>query len=93
MRAFLAIEIPKDISPHYSSLINIKTEIAKISSVKKSKMHITLVFFDNLENKNIDKIKDILQNIKINLFDIVYYIVVILEIIHYTITRILMEEL
>lgn len=59
MRAFLALNIDENIKNKYHNLLlkKIDDNIAEVKFVNKNKMHITLVFFENIKETDIEKIK------------------------------------
>ena len=63
MRAFLALNIDENIKSKYHSLLikKIDDNIAEVKFVNKNKMHITLVFFENIKESDIEKIKSSLE--------------------------------
>ena len=65
MRAFLALNIDENIKSKYHKLLlkKIDDNIAEVKFVNKNKMHITLVFFENIKETDIEKIKLSLEKI------------------------------
>ncbi|WP_157144180.1 RNA 2',3'-cyclic phosphodiesterase [Brachyspira pilosicoli] len=63
MRAFLALNIDENIKNKYHNLLlkKIDDNIAEVKFVNKNKMHITLVFFENIKESDIEKIKSSLE--------------------------------
>ena len=63
MRAFLALNIDENIKNKYHNLLlkKIDDSIAEVKFVNKNKMHITLVFFENIKETDIEKIKSSLE--------------------------------
>lgn len=63
MRAFLALNIDENIKSKYHNLLlkKIDDNIAEVKFVNKNKMHITLVFFENINESDIEKIKSSLE--------------------------------
>ena len=63
MRAFLALNIDENIKSKYHNLLlkKINDNIAEVKFVNKNKMHITLVFFENIKESDIEKIKSSLE--------------------------------
>ncbi|WP_455146072.1 RNA 2',3'-cyclic phosphodiesterase [Brachyspira pilosicoli] len=63
MRAFLALNIDENIKNKYHNLLlkKIDDNIAEVKFVNKNKMHITLVFFENIKESEIEKIKSSLE--------------------------------
>ena len=63
MRAFLALNIDENIKSKYHKLLlkKIDDNIAEVKFVNKNKMHITLVFFENINKNDIEKIKSSLE--------------------------------
>ena len=63
MRAFLALNIDENIKNKYHNLLlkKIDDNIAEVKFVNKNKMHITLVFFENIKESDIGKIKSSLE--------------------------------
>ena len=57
MRAFLALNLNQEIKNKYSNILRINENIAQLKKVSKDKMHITLVFFDNIKEEQIELIK------------------------------------
>ncbi|KLI15510.1 RNA 2',3'-cyclic phosphodiesterase [Brachyspira hyodysenteriae] len=57
MRAFLALNLNQEIKNKYSNILRINENIAELKKVSKDKMHITLVFFDNIKEEQIELIK------------------------------------
>ena len=57
MRAFLALNLNKEIKNKYSNILRIDEKIAELKKVSKDKMHITLAFFDNIKEEQIELIK------------------------------------
>lgn len=59
MRAFLALNIDENIKNKYHNILlkKIDDNIAEVKFVNKNKMHITLVFFENIKETDIEKIK------------------------------------
>ena len=57
MRAFLALNLNEEIKNKYSNIFKINEKIAELKKVSKNKMHITLVFFDNIKEEQIELIK------------------------------------
>ena len=57
MRAFLALNLNQEIKNKYSNVLRINENIAELKKVSKDKMHITLVFFDNIKEEQIELIK------------------------------------
>ncbi len=57
MRAFLALNLNEEIKNKYSNILRINEKIAELKKVSKEKMHITLVFFDNIKEEQIELIK------------------------------------
>lgn len=57
MRAFLALNLNEEIKDKYSNILKIDEKIAELKKVSKDKMHITLVFFDNIKEEHIELIK------------------------------------
>lgn len=57
MRAFLALNLNKEIKNKYSDILQINEKTAELKKVSKDKMHITLVFFDNIKEEQIELIK------------------------------------
>ncbi|MCZ9838908.1 RNA 2',3'-cyclic phosphodiesterase [Brachyspira hyodysenteriae] len=79
MRAFLALNLNDEIKNKYSNILRINENIAELKKVSKDKMHITLVFFDNIEEEQIELIKKEVINssptpFNINLENISYFI-------------------
>ena len=58
MRAFLALNLNKEIKNKYSDILRINENTAELKKVSKNKMHITLVFFDNIKEEQIGLIKE-----------------------------------
>ena len=63
MIAFLALNIDENIKNKYHNLLlkKIDDNIAEVKFVNKNKMHITLVFFENIKETDIEKIKSSLE--------------------------------
>ena len=63
MIAFLALNIDENIKNKYHNLLlkKIDDNIAEVKFVNKNKMHITLVFFENIKKSDIEKIKSSLE--------------------------------
>lgn len=63
MRAFLALNIDENIKSKYHNLLlkKINDNITEVKFVNKNKMHITLVFFENIKESDIEKIKSSLE--------------------------------
>ena len=63
MRAFLALNIDENIKNKYHNLLlkKIDDNIVEVKFVNKNKMHITLVFFENIKETDIEKIKSSLE--------------------------------
>ena len=63
MKAFLALNIDENIKNKYHNLLlkKIDDNIAEVKFVNKNKMHITLVFFENIKETDIEKIKSSLE--------------------------------
>ena len=57
MRAFLALNLNQEIKNKYSDILRINENTAELKKVSKDKMHITLVFFDNIKEEQIELIK------------------------------------
>ena len=57
MRAFLALNLNEEIKNKYSNILRIDEKIAELKKVSKDKMHITLAFFDNIKEEQIELIK------------------------------------
>ena len=57
MRAFLALNLNEEIKNKYSNILRINEKTAELKKVSKDKMHITLVFFDNIKEEQIELIK------------------------------------
>ena len=57
MRAFLALNLNEEIKNKYSNIVEINEKTAELKKVSKDKMHITLVFFDNIKEEQIELIK------------------------------------
>ncbi|ASJ20392.1 2'-5' RNA ligase [Brachyspira hampsonii] len=57
MRAFLALNLNEEIKNQYYSILKIDEKIAELKKVSKDKMHITLAFFDNIKEEQIELIK------------------------------------
>ena len=60
MRAFIGFEIPEQIRKLYVSTCKSLHSSCNISFVRLDKMHITLAFFNNLPEKEIETVKNIL---------------------------------
>lgn len=57
MRAFLALNLNEEIKNRYSNLLKINDKTAELKKVSKDKMHITLAFFDNIKEEQIEPVK------------------------------------
>ena len=57
MRAFLALNLNEEIKNKYSNIVEVNEKTAELKKVSKDKMHITLVFFDNIKEEQIELIK------------------------------------
>ena len=57
MRTFLALNLNEEIKNKYSNILRINEKTAELKKVSKDKMHITLVFFDNIKEEQIELIK------------------------------------
>ena len=57
MRAFLALNLNQEIKNKYFDILRINENTAELKKVSKDKMHITLVFFDNIKEEQIELIK------------------------------------
>ncbi|WP_300717909.1 RNA 2',3'-cyclic phosphodiesterase [uncultured Brachyspira sp.] len=78
MRAFLALNLNEEIKNKYSNILNINKNTAELKKVSKDKIHITLVFFDYIKDKQIEQIKEKVINsspapFNINLKNISYF--------------------
>lgn len=69
MRCFIAIDLPNEIK---NELVRIQKQLpeAKMKLVEKQNLHLTLKFFGELSNNEINKIKEQLKNIKIRKFSV-----------------------
>jgi len=64
MRTFIAIELPQDIKDSLSALQDkLKTAPAEVRWVKHENIHLTLKFLGEIDAKQLDKIKLILQEV------------------------------
>lgn len=70
MRAFLALNLNEEIKNKYSNMLRINEKTAELKKVSKDKMHITLVFFDNIKEEQIELIKKEVINSSPALFNI-----------------------
>lgn len=57
MRAFLALNLNEEIKNKYFNILKIDEKIAELKKVSKNKMHITLAFFDDIKEEQIELIK------------------------------------
>ena len=57
MRAFLALNLNEEIKNKYSNILKVNEKTAELKKVSKDKMHITLVFFDNIKEEQIELIR------------------------------------
>lgn len=73
MRTFIAIFLPKEILDYLYEIQNkLKKNLpGKINWVAKSKVHYTLKFLGNIEEKNINAVKERLKKINFNSFKII----------------------
>ncbi|EKV56386.1 2'-5' RNA ligase [Brachyspira hampsonii 30446] len=58
MRVFLALNLNQEIKNKYSNILKINEKTAELKKVSKDKMHVTLVFFDNIKEEQIELIKE-----------------------------------
>ena len=70
MRAFIGFEIPEQIRKLYVSTCKSLHSSCNISFVRLDKMHITLAFFNDLPEKEIETVKNILLELKTEQFEI-----------------------
>ena len=70
MRAFIGFEIPEQIRKLYVSTCKSLHGSCDISFIRLDKMHITLAFFHDLPEKDMEVIKNILLDIKTEQFEI-----------------------
>ena len=71
MRLFIAIELPKEVKDYLFSIKdNFNKDLAKINWVAKSKIHLTLKFLGNVDDKIIPKINEKLKEIKFDAFEL-----------------------
>lgn len=70
MRAFIGLEIPENIRKFYVSTCKSLHGSCDVSFVRLDKMHITLAFFNDLPEKEIEVIKNILNELKTEQFEI-----------------------
>lgn len=72
MRTFIAIELPNEIKEY---LINIQQQIgnenAKIKWVAKKHLHLTLKFLDEVSEKRVELLKELLGKIKFKKFKVI----------------------
>jgi len=71
IRSFLAIDLPKEIIGKLGEIQNdLKSVGAQVKWVRLESIHLTLKFFGNIEEKNIDEISRVLAEVasKINVF-------------------------
>ena len=71
MRAFIAIEIPKEVKDILYSLQNKQVSgFSKINWVHKKNLHLTLKFLADLPEDKLEKIKSLLKEIRFKRFDV-----------------------
>ncbi|MAG50532.1 RNA 2',3'-cyclic phosphodiesterase [archaeon] len=71
MRVFIAIELPKEVRDYlYVVQKKIGGKEAKIKWVSKKNIHLTLKFLGEITEERLDKLKEILKNIKFKSFKI-----------------------
>lgn len=70
MRAFAAIEVPEEIRKVYAKLCRGMREGADMGITPPGKMHITLAFFEELRENEVEQVKAALAEIKIDAFNI-----------------------
>jgi len=70
MRLFIAINIPLEIKKKLVDITKELIKFGKVSNVKKANIHITIKFLDEVEDKNIDELKNRLRKIKFNCFNL-----------------------
>lgn len=58
MRAFLALNLSEEIKNKYTNILRINDNIAELKKVSSNKMHITLAFFENINESQIELIKE-----------------------------------
>lgn len=64
MRSFAAITVPDDIRKLYSKLCRGMRQGAEMSIVRPDKMHITLAFFNDLIQSQIEKVTKIMESLE-----------------------------
>ena len=71
MRIFIAMDIPSKVKDYlFKFQAKIKTPLAKVSWVAKSKLHLTLKFFGELNEIQLEELKEKLKKINFNSFDV-----------------------
>ncbi|MBI4620016.1 MAG: RNA 2',3'-cyclic phosphodiesterase [Desulfobacterales bacterium] len=73
IRSFLAIELPKELRGKLSEIQdNLKTYGSQVKWVKPESIHLTLKFFGNIEEKNVDDISKAVKKVtaEIDAFDL-----------------------
>ncbi|WP_300369041.1 RNA 2',3'-cyclic phosphodiesterase [Brachyspira sp.] len=57
MRVFLALNLNQEIKNKYSNLLQMNEKTSEFKKVSKDKMHITLAFFNNIKEEQIELVK------------------------------------
>ena len=71
MRIFIAMDIPSKVKDYlFKFQAKLKTPLAKVSWVAKSKLHLTLKFFGELNEIQLEELKEKLKKINFNSFDV-----------------------
>lgn len=68
MRCFIAIDLPKEIKQYLSRVQSLFPK-EDMNLVEENNLHLTLVFLGEIEDSKTERIKQLLQDIKINKFN------------------------